>query len=137
MARILALDVGEKRIGVAVSDAMNIIARGLETIERKSSEDDTRRIQSLIEDHDIAKIVVGMPINMNGTKGPSADTVEIFAGLLREKLNITVETVDERLTTVQGERILLESNVSRKKRKAAIDRLSARLILQVYLDSKF
>lgn len=133
--RILALDFGEKRIGVAVSDKLNIIAQGLETIERKGAEDSLDRIKSLIKQYNISKVIIGMPFNMNGTKGAGARSSEELSALLKERLSVSVETIDERLTTAQGERVLLEADVSRKKRKASIDKIAAQLILQIYLDS--
>ena len=135
MSRILALDVGEKRIGIAVSDALNLIAQGLETIERKDEEKTLGKIKDLVKEYDVAKIIIGMPFNMNGTKGRSAQLVEEFASLLRKEIPISVETVDERLTTLQAERVLLEADISRRKRKVSIDKIAAQLILQTYLDS--
>ena len=132
MVRILGLDVGERRIGVALSDALGITAQGLETIERENA---LVEISDLIKEHDIKKIIVGMPFNMNGSKGERARLTDDFIALLRCKVGIEVTTVDERLTTVQGERILLEADLSRKKRKRSIDRIAAQLILQTYLDS--
>lgn len=135
MPRVLALDVGEKRIGVAVSDALNITAQGLETIERKDTEGVLNRIGSLVKEYDIAKIIIGMPFNMDGREGFSAKLTREFISLLKKEIPISVETIDERLTTAQGERMLLEADVSRKKRKRSIDRIAAQLILQLYLDS--
>ena len=132
MRRILGLDVGERRIGVALSDALGITAQGLETIERKNA---LVEISDLIKEYDVKKIIVGMPFNMNGSKGESARLTDDFIALLRGKVGIEVTTVDERLTTAQGERILLEADLSRKKRKRSIDKIAAQLILQTYLDS--
>jgi len=136
MRRVLALDVGEKRIGVAVSDALNITAQGLETIRRDNRDSALNRIKDLVKDFSVSKIIVGIPYNMNGTKGPSAKMTEDFAGLLKKEIPVAIEMVDERLTTAQGERVLLEADVSRKKRKHAIDKIAAQLILQTYLDQK-
>lgn len=133
--RILALDVGERRIGVAVSDALNIIAQGLETIERKGEENILNRIKGLLEEYDIGKIVIGMPFNMDGTKGASAESIERFISLLKKEITVDIETVDERLTTAQGERMLIDADVSRKKRRSSLDKIAAQLILQAYLDS--
>lgn len=135
MSRILALDVGEKRIGVAVSDALNITAQGLETLVRRDSGPVMERIGALVRQYKVSKILVGIPFNMNGTKGSSAASVEEFITLLKKEIPLEIETVDERLTTAQGERVLLEADVSRKKRKASIDKIAAQLILQAYLDS--
>lgn len=135
MARYLALDIGTKRIGVAISDPLNITAQGLGTIEQKNQKDTLDRIRSFFEKYEIGKIIVGLPLNMNGEKGDSAKSAEEFARLVEEELSIPVELVDERLTTMQGEKLLLEADISRKKRKNSIDRIAAQLILQAYLDS--
>ncbi|MBU1006457.1 MAG: Holliday junction resolvase RuvX [Candidatus Omnitrophica bacterium] len=134
MGRILALDVGEKRIGAAISDALNTIAQGIETIERKDTKSAIIKIKELLKEHDITKIVIGMPFNMDGTKGKSAHLMEEFVDLIKAETKVSVETVDERLTTAQGERMLVEADVSRKKRKTSIDKIAAQLILQMYLD---
>ena len=134
MPRILAFDVGEKRIGVAISDPLSITAQGLETIEKKSVESVLDKIRSLIGQYDAVKIIIGMPYNINGTKGPAAKSIEEFSSLLKKEMAIDVETVDERLTSRQGERVLLEADISRKKRKKFIDKIAAQLILQTYLD---
>jgi putative Holliday junction resolvase len=136
MKRILALDIGQKRIGVAISDALNMTAQGLETLRRESDESAFNKIRALADEHNISKIVVGIPLNMNGSKGPSAILVEGFIEKMKKRVPVEVETVDERLTTVQGERALLEGDVSRRKRKMSIDRIAAQLILQSYLEIK-
>ena len=135
MTRILALDVGEKRIGVAVSDCLNITAQGQGMIKNKDTTDTLNKIKDLIKQYDISKIIVGMPFNMNGTKGYSARSVEAFVERLKKEVSIDVEIADERLTTAQGERVLLEADVSREKRKKFVDKIAAQLILQSYLDS--
>lgn len=134
MARILAIDIGEKRIGIAVSDALSIIAQGLETIQRKNAEDTLNKIKDLIKKYKVSKIIVGMPLNMDGTKGPSAETIEGYVAILKKETGVDIGMVDERLTTAQGERILLDADLSRKKRKNSIDKIAAQLILQTYLD---
>jgi len=134
VSRILALDVGEKRIGIAVSDALNMSAQGIETLVRQDAGSTLDRIKALVKEYDVAKIVVGLPFNMNGTKGASAAAVEDFIETLKNRLSVEITTVDERLTTAQGERLLLEADVSRKKRKACIDKIAAQLILQTYLE---
>lgn len=135
MQRILALDIGEKRIGVAVSDALNITAQGLETIKRLDKESTFFRIKALAEEYDVSRIIAGMPLNMNGTKGRAGELVEEFLAGLGEKIEVPIDTIDERLTSVQGERLLLEADISRKKRRRSIDKVAAQLILQNYLDS--
>jgi putative holliday junction resolvase len=136
MNRVLALDIGSKRIGVAISDALNMTAQGLETLKRESDELVFDRIRALVNEYNISKIVVGIPFNMNGSKGAGAISVEGFIEEMKKKVPAEVETIDERLTTVQGERALLEGGVSRRKRKMSIDRIAAQLILQSYLEMK-
>jgi len=134
MQRILALDFGEKRIGVAVSDALNIIAQSVGTIERKGIKNDLKKIQELVREYDASRLIVGLPLNMNGTKGKSADSAIGFVDEIKKEIQVEVEMMDERLTTAQGERILLEADVSRKNRKKNLDKIAAQLILQNYLD---
>lgn len=136
MTRILGLDFGEKRIGVAVTDGLNITAQAVGTIERKGIKSDIRKIAELIKEYGASKVIIGLPFNMDGTKGKSANLAIDFANVLKKELGAQVEMVDERLTTSQGERVLLEADLSRKKRKKNIDKIAAQLILQSYLDSK-
>ena len=135
MPRILALDFGEKRIGVTVSDSLNIIAQSVGTIERRGIKNDIKSVRDLVEKHDAGKLIVGLPLNMNGTEGKSANLAIDFVNELKKEINICVEMSDERLTTAQGERIFLEADLSREKRKKNIDKIAAQLILQSYLDS--
>lgn len=134
MSRMLALDFGEKRIGVAVSDALNIIAQSVGTIERKSLKNDLNKIEELIKEYDASILIVGLPLNMDGTEGRSANRAIDFVNELKKVIHIKVEMADERLTTAQGERIFLEADISRKKRKKNIDKIAAQLILQNYLE---
>jgi len=134
MQRILALDFGEKRIGVAVSDALNIIAQAVGTIERRGIKNDLKKIHELMREYDANRLIVGLPLNMNGTKGKSADFAIDFVNKIKKEIRIEVEMIDERLTTAQGERILLEADVSRKNRRKNLDKIAAQLILQNYLD---
>jgi len=134
MQRILALDFGEKRIGVAVSDALNIIAQSVGVIKRKGIKNDLKKIQELVREYDANKLIVGLPLNMNGTRGPSADFAISFVNEIKKEIQIEVEMMDERLTTAQGERILLEADVSRKNRRENLDKIAAQLILQNYLE---
>ncbi|MDF2558488.1 MAG: Holliday junction resolvase-like protein [Bacillales bacterium] len=135
--RIAGLDVGTKTVGVAISDAMGWTAQGIETIpvDTENRHLGFKRISALIEEYEISLFVVGLPKNMNGTIGPRGEACQQYARLLEQKFNIPVKMVDERLTTMQAERILLEADVSRKKRKDVIDKMAATLILQTYLDS--
>jgi len=135
MPRILALDFGEKRIGVAVSDALNIIAQSVGTIERRGIKNDLKKIKDLVREYAAETLIVGLPLNMDGTEGKSANRALDFVNELKKEIDIRVEMADERLTTRQGERIFLEADLSRKKRKKNIDKIAAQLILQNYLDS--
>lgn len=132
--RIMALDVGSKRIGVALSDPLKITAQGLETFQRTTLEDDIRGLWQLIDQHEVSQLVVGLPKNMDGTIGFKAEEVRQFIADLTAQRSIEVIWVDERLTTVSAERTLLEADVSRAKRKKVIDKMAAVLILQSYLD---
>lgn len=136
MERILALDVGEKRIGVAVSDLLGITAQGVKTIHRVGMKKDLIEIEALLKEYKPSKIVCGLPKNMDGSLGPSAEAVQKFAQKLQNKFGHEVIYVDERLTTVSAQRVLIEGDVSRKNRKNVVDKLAAQYILQMYLDSK-
>ena len=136
--RILGLDVGSKTVGVAVSDEMGWTAQGLETIaiaeERKRF--GFERIGEIINEYTVEKIIVGFPKNMNNTIGPRGEAAMAYANQLEEKFELPVLLWDERLSTIAAERILLEADVSRKKRKKVIDKMAAGMILQGYLDSQ-
>lgn len=136
MDRILGLDVGDKYIGVAVSDLLQITAQGLKTIERVGKNKDIEAIGKIIDDYDVKKIVVGLPKNMNGSLGPQSEKYMKFGERIKDKLNIDVIYVDERMTTISAERILIQGNVRRENRKKHIDKIAASFILQAYLDSK-
>jgi len=130
--------VGEKRIGVAVSDELGITAQGLGTVERKqnSKDEDIEEIRKIVEKYNVDKIILGLPKNMDGTLGQSGKMVEDYAKKLQSCLNIDLGFWDERLSTVSAERVLIDADISRKKRKSVIDKLSAVIILQSYLDYK-
>jgi putative holliday junction resolvase len=133
--RWMGLDYGDKTIGVAVSDELGWTAQGLEVIRRTKPELDLARLQTIIAEYDVSEIIVGLPKNMNNTIGPRGEICIAFANNLQETLNLPVHLWDERLTTVSAQRTLIEADVSRKKRKAVIDKMAAALILQGYLDS--
>ena len=135
--RILGLDVGDRTIGVAVSDPLGFTAQGITTIQRDSLEHDLGQLRLICTDYDIENIVVGLPKNMNGSVGPQGEKALEFIETLRETLGIPVETWDERLSTVSAQKVLIEGNVRRKKRKSIIDKMAAVVILQNYLDSKY
>ncbi|AIC93992.1 Holliday junction resolvase RuvX [Shouchella lehensis] len=136
--KILGLDVGTKTIGIAISDAFGWTAQGLKTIRRNESNEaeDFKQIVSLIEEHAVQTVVVGYPKNMDGTIGASGQRSEQFVAQLSEYVAIHTELWDERLTTMAAERVLVDADVSRKKRKKVIDQMAARLILQGYLDRR-
>lgn len=133
--RIIGLDIGEKRIGMAASDELGLTAQGLETFYRTSVEKDVPKIAAILAEQSAGKLVVGLPRNMNGTYGPQAEKIRQFAQLLAEESGLEIAYWDERLTSVAAERTLLEANMSREKRKKTVDKLAAVLILQGYLDS--
>ncbi|MBI4595753.1 MAG: Holliday junction resolvase RuvX [Candidatus Tectomicrobia bacterium] len=136
MNRILALDVGEKRIGLAVSDPLGITAQGLPTLQRMGLEEDIQAIRRVIDQYEVGELVMGFPKNMNGTIGPSAQKVLALKEYLEKEISLPIGLWDERLTSVSAERALLEGDLSRRKRKKKIDQVAAQLILQTYLQFK-
>lgn len=136
MPRTLGLDVGDKTIGVAASDLMGWTAQGIETIRRVGIKKDLQRLEEIIKQYEINRIVVGLPKNMNGTIGPQGEKVLEFIERLKGRFQIEVIQWDERLSTVSAERALIQADVSRKKRKEVIDKMAAVYILQGYLDSQ-
>jgi putative Holliday junction resolvase len=134
MTRILAIDFGERRIGLAISDPLGITAQGLSTIDTRKTKDVLDYIQSIIKEKKVTKVVVGMPRNMDGSIGFKGKEVEKFIGKLTRKTSVEVEAWDERLTSVQSQRSMREMGTKQKK-KETVDRISATLILQSYLDS--
>lgn len=135
--RIMALDLGTRTIGVAVSDVTGLIANGIETIRRTSPERDFSRLEQLVAQWEIGEIVLGYPKNMNGTIGERAKVSEQFAEELKERFpGISVVLWDERLSTIAAERVLIDADLQRKKRRKVIDMMAAVVILQNYLDSR-
>jgi putative Holliday junction resolvase len=134
--KVIALDVGEKKIGIAISDALRITAQPRETLFRKNKKADLERIKDIVHEEGATKIVIGLPLNMNGTAGARAEAVYNFVEELKKELKVSVQVWDERLSTLQANRILLEADMSRRKRKKLDDRIAAQLILQSYLDSR-
>lgn len=132
--RIMGLDIGDKTIGVAVSDLMGLTAQGVTTIKRVGKKKDIEEIKRIISEKQVNKIVSGLPKNMNGTVGSQGEKVQKFCELLKEETNLPIEFWDERLSTVAAERSLIEGNVRRENRKKVIDMLAAVIILQGYLD---
>lgn len=133
--RIMGLDVGERTIGIAVSDPLGWTAQGLDTIRRKGNlDDDINGLKKIIADYEVEQIVVGLPKNMNNTLGPSAVRSKEMADIILKETGLPIEMWDERLSTMAAEKTLLEGNVSRAKRKTVIDKMAAVIILQNYLD---
>ncbi len=132
--RIMGLDIGDKTIGVAVSDLMGLTAQGVTTIKRVGKKKDIEEIKKIISEKQVNKIVSGLPKNMNGTVGSQGEKVQKFCELLKQETNLPIEFWDERLSTVAAERSLIEGNVRRENRKKVIDMLAAVIILQGYLD---
>ncbi|MCI0349849.1 MAG: Holliday junction resolvase RuvX [Acidobacteriales bacterium] len=134
--RILALDVGAKRIGLAVSDPMGITAQGLETLQRKNKRTDLERLQALIEEFGVSEIVVGYPLHMSGSPGSQSLKVADFAEELRRRFPLPIHLWDERLTSAEANRLLRETEMSIRRRGQVVDRMAATLILQAFLDSR-
>ncbi|NHM30417.1 Holliday junction resolvase RuvX [Neobacillus terrae] len=136
--RIIGLDVGSKTVGVALSDELGWTAQGLKTlkIDEEKNEFGFDELGKIIKEYQVSKAVIGLPKNMNGTIGPRGEASQRFAAEMEERFSIPAVLWDERLTTMQAERVLLEADVSRKKRKKVIDKMAAMMILQNYLDSK-
>ena len=132
--RIICLDVGTKRIGVAISDPLGITAQGIMTIHRKQLAADLQAIVNLINEYQAEELLIGLPLNMNGTAGPSVDMAKVLGEQIAKLIEIKITYRDERYSTKEATRTLLEGDVSRKKRKEVIDKLAAVLILQGYLD---
>lgn len=137
MSRVLALDYGSRRVGVALSDPTRILATGLPTLERgqRGLESLVEAVSRLVREHEAAEIVLGHPLDMDGSRGEPAREVERLADLLRERLGIPVSLHDERLTTVRAYRVLREGGTREREARPRADRLAAVLILQNYLDS--
>jgi len=134
--RVLGLDVGDRRIGVALSDETGLLASPLPTLERVGPRKDLKAIAALVRDRGAGEIVVGLPYNMDGSVGPQAEKVRAFAEALAPVARVPVRYWDERLTTVEAEQILIERDVSRRRRKGLVDQVAAVLILQSYLDAR-
>jgi putative Holliday junction resolvase len=133
--RVLGLDIGEKRIGIAVSDELKCTAQGMQVLTRNGLADDLEALKKLVAVSEISEVVVGLPKNMDGSLGEAAQKVLSFAKTMEESLSIPVILWDERLTTSEATRLLVEADLSRAKRRKVVDKLAAVLILQGYLDS--
>lgn len=138
--RVMGLDVGSKTVGIAISDPLGFTAQGVEIIKinEEAKEFGFDRLGELVKEYQVDKFVVGLPKNMNNTEGPRVEASKAYGDKIKEIFNLPVDYQDERLTTVQAERMLVEqADVSRGKRKKVIDKLAAQLILQNYLDRMF
>jgi len=133
--RVLALDLGKKRIGLAVSDPLGITAQGLPNLERKNKRSDLAALQRIVHEKGVELILLGNPLNMSGREGRQSEWVREFADALAARTGLPVKLWDERLTTVEAARVLRESGIGLEKRAAAVDRLYAVILLQSYLDS--
>lgn len=133
--RVLGLDIGDRTIGVAVSDGLMLTAQGITTIKRTKPERDIEEVLKYVKEYEVSTIVSGLPKNMDGTIGFQAEKVQEFCELLKEHTEVPIKFWDERLTTVSAHKAMLECNMSRGKRKKLVDKIAATYILQGYLDS--
>ena len=134
--RILAIDYGSRRMGLAVSDPLGITAQGLETLERKNKRSDFARLEKTIREYQVREIVLGYPLRMSGEEGAQSQKVADFADQLRARFQLPVHLWDERLTSAEANRLLREAELSIKKRAQAVDRMAAVLILQAFLQAR-
>lgn len=134
--RILAIDYGSRRIGLAVTDPLGITAQGLETLQRKNKRSDFARLEKLLREYEVREIVLGYPLRMSGQEGTQSQKVAEFAQELRRRFQLPVRLWDERLTSAEANRLLREADISIRKRAAAVDRIAATLILQSFLQAR-
>ena len=134
--RVLGLDVGARRIGIAISDPLGITAQGLDTLHRKNKKYDFSCLHRLIRDYEVVEIVVGLPLRMSGAEGAQAEKIQAFADDLRKHFKLPVHLWDERLTSAEANRLLRETDLSIEKRGQAVDRMAAILILQGWMESR-
>ena len=134
--RVMSLDYGDVRIGIALSDVTRFLASGYENYTRVGLEKDCQHIADIIVNNNVKVVVIGLPLNMDGTEGVRVEKTREFAEELQKYTDAKIDFLDERLTSVSAEKILISADVSRKKRKEVLDKLSATIILQDYLDSQ-
>lgn len=134
--RILGLDVGSRRIGIAVSDALGITAQGLDTLQRRNKRHDLAALELLIREYGVRQIVVGLPLRMSGAEGTQSAKMQVFAEELRKRFRLPVHLWDERLTSAEANRLLRETEISIEKRAKAVDRMAAVLILQGWMEGR-
>ncbi|MGD1023263.1 MAG: Holliday junction resolvase RuvX [Candidatus Sulfotelmatobacter sp.] len=136
VGRILGLDVGSRRIGIAVSDPLGITAQGLETLQRRNKRTDLAALEAVIREYSVREIVVGLPLRMSGAEGTQSDKMQVFAEELRKRFRLPVHLWDERLTSAEANRLLRETDLSIEKRAKAVDRMAAVLILQGWMENR-
>jgi putative Holliday junction resolvase len=136
VGRVMGLDVGSRRIGIAVSDLLGITAQGLETLQRQNKRTDFEALRRLIKEYKVREIVVGLPLRMSGAEGIQSDKMRVFAEELRKKFKLPVHLWDERLTSAEANRLLRETELSIEKRGKAVDRMAAILILQGWMQAQ-
>ena len=136
MDRVLGLDVGDKTIGVAVSDGLGITAQGVTTIRRQSFDKDFAALEKIIEEYEAARIVIGLPKMMDGTEAVQSGKVREFAAKIEKRFSLPITFVDERLSTALVQKMMIEGGVRREKRREVVDMLAAQIILQSYIDRK-
>ena len=134
--RVLGLDVGSRRIGIAVSDPLGITAQGLETLQRQNKRRDLAALEHVIREYAVREIVVGLPLRMSGAQGTQSDKMQLFAEELRKRFRLPVHLWDERLTSAEANRLLRETELSIEKRAKAVDRMAAVLILQGWMEGR-
>ena len=134
--RVLAIDLGERRMGLAVSDPLGLTAQGLPTVERRNRREDMNYLKSLARRHGVSAIIVGNPINMDGTAGPQSEAARQFASRLERHVELPVQLWDERLTSVEANRVLREGGLDHEDRARAVDQVAAVLLLQNFLEAK-
>src|SRR6202051_3886117 len=135
-SRVMGLDVGSRRIGIAVSDPLGITAQGLETLERRNKRQDLAALERVIREYSVREIVVGLPLRMSGAEGTQSDKMQVFAEELRRRFRLPVHLWDERLTSAEANRLLRETELSIEKRAKAVDRMAAVLILQGWMERR-
>jgi putative Holliday junction resolvase len=132
--RVLAVDLGARRIGLAISDPDAVFAFPLSTLEARGRDRDIDALQRVIAEHEVERVVIGLPLHMNGRTGPEAEAAREFARELAERTGLQVETLDERWTTVEAERVLRESGRKRARQRGVVDSVAASIILRTYLE---
>jgi len=136
VGRIIGIDFGQKRVGIAISDESETISSVVKSQKVSSVKDAVAKIAAFVDEKQAREVVVGLPLNMDGSKGPAAENVTRFCDKLSKQVSVPINTYDERLSTKQGESLMISADLSRKKRRENIDKLAAQIILQSYLDTK-